>query len=55
MLEKARVSFFLASRSITRGNKGITVFTVFVLTLIFVQLVLFSSILAGVRSWNEIT
>jgi putative ABC transport system permease protein len=48
MLEKAKVSFFLASRSITRGNKGITIFTVFVLTLIFVQLVLFSSILAGV-------
>jgi putative ABC transport system permease protein len=48
MLEKAKVSFFLASRSITRGNKGITIFTVFVLTLIFVQLVLFSSMLAGV-------
>jgi len=50
MLEKARVSFFLASRSITRGNKGITIFTVFVLTLIFVQLVLFSTILAGVTA-----
>ena len=48
MLEKAKVSFFLAGRSITRGNKGITIFTVFVLTLIFVQLVLFSSMLAGV-------
>jgi putative ABC transport system permease protein len=55
MLEKAKVSFFLASRSITRGNKGITVFTVFVLTLIFVQLVLFSSILAGVTlKFNEL-
>jgi len=53
MLEKARVSFFLASRSITRGNKGITVFTVFVLTLIFVQLVLFSSILAGVQYFTN--
>ncbi|MFY9339728.1 MAG: FtsX-like permease family protein [Methanosarcina flavescens] len=50
MLEKARVSFFLASRSIIRGNKGITIFTVFVLTLIFVQLVLFSTILAGVTA-----
>ncbi len=50
MLEKAKVSFFLASRSITRGNKGITIFTVFVLTLIFVQLVLFSTILAGVTA-----
>jgi len=55
MLEKAKVSFFLASRSITRGNKGITIFTVFVLTLIFVQLVLFSSILAGVTlKFNEL-
>ena len=50
MLENARVSFFLASRSIIRGNKGITIFTVFVLTLIFVQLVLFSTILAGVTA-----
>jgi putative ABC transport system permease protein len=50
MLEKARVSFFLASRSISRGNKGITIFTVFVLTLIFVQLVLFSTMLAGVTA-----
>ena len=50
MLEKARVSFFLASRSIIRGNKGITIFTVFVLTLIFGQLVLFSTILAGVTA-----
>jgi len=48
MLEKAKVSFFLASRTITRGNKGITIFTVIVLALIFVQLVLFSSMLAGV-------
>jgi putative ABC transport system permease protein len=55
MLEKARVSFFLASRSITRGNKGITIFTVFVLTLIFIQLVLFSSMLAGVTlKFNEL-
>lgn len=55
MLEKAKVSFFLASRSIVRGNKGITIFTVFVLTLIFIQLVLFSSILAGVTlKFNEL-
>jgi len=55
MLEKAKVSFFLASRSIARGNKGITIFTVFVLTLIFVQLVLFSSMLAGVTlKFNEL-
>ncbi|MDY9926656.1 ABC transporter permease [Methanosarcina sp.] len=55
MLEKAKVSFFLASRSIVRGNKGITIFTVFVLTLIFVQLVLFSSMLAGVTlKFNEL-
>lgn len=55
MLEKAKVSFFLAGRSITRGNKGITIFTVFVLTLIFIQLVLFSSMLAGVTlKFNEL-
>lgn len=55
MLEKAKVSFFLASRSIVRGNKGITIFTVFVLTLIFIQLVLFSSMLAGVTlKFNEL-
>lgn len=55
MLEKAKVSFFLAGRSIARGNKGITIFTVFVLTLIFVQLVLFSSMLAGVTlKFNEL-
>lgn len=55
MFEKTKVSFFLASRSITRGNKGITIFTIFVLTLIFVQLVLFSSMLAGVTlKFNEL-
>ncbi len=55
MLEKAKVSFFLASRTITRGNKGITIFTVIVLALIFVQLVLFSSMLAGVTlKFNEL-
>jgi putative ABC transport system permease protein len=55
MLENAKVSFFLADRSIRRGNKGITIFTVFVLTLIFIQLVLFSSMLAGVTlKFNEL-
>ncbi len=55
MLEKAKVSLFLAARSISRGNKGITIFTIFVLTLIFVQLILFTSILAGVTvKFNEL-
>lgn len=55
MLEKARFSFFLASRYIIRGNKGITIFTIFVLALIFIQLVLFSSMLAGVTlKFNEL-
>ncbi len=55
MLEKVKVSFFLASRSIKRGNKGITIFTVFVLALIFIQLVLFSSVMAGVTlKFNEL-
>jgi putative ABC transport system permease protein len=48
ILEKGKVSFFLASRSIIRGNKGITTFTILVMTLIFLQIVLFSSILGGV-------
>jgi putative ABC transport system permease protein len=55
MLDNAKVSFFLAGRSIRRGNKGITIFTIFVLTLIFIQLVLFSSMLAGVTlKFNEL-
>lgn len=55
MLEKAKVTFFLATRSISRGNKGISIFTIFVLTLIFVQLILFSSILVGVTAkFNEL-
>lgn len=48
MLKKARVAGFLAGRSIMRGNKGITAFTVLVMTLIFLQIVLFSSMLGGV-------
>lgn len=48
ILEKTKISFFLASRSIMRGNKGITTFTILVMTLIFLQIVLFSSILGGV-------
>ena len=31
ILEKGKVSFFLASRSIIRGNKGITTFTILVI------------------------
>ncbi|HII81474.1 MAG TPA: ABC transporter permease, partial [Methanosarcina sp.] len=48
ILEKTKVSLFLAGRSIIRGNKGITAFTILVMTLIFLQIVLFSSILGGV-------
>ncbi|MGB9929529.1 MAG: ABC transporter permease [Methanosarcina sp.] len=55
MLEKAKVSFFLARRSLARGNRGITIFTIFVLALIFIQLVLFSSMLSGVTlKFNEL-
>lgn len=48
MLHKLRVSFFLAYEYLTRGNKGITFFTIFLLTLVFLQLVFFSAILGGV-------
>lgn len=48
MLEKFKVSFFLAYEYLTKSNKGISIFTIFLLTLIFLQLVFFSAILGGV-------
>lgn len=47
MLNKAKVSVFLASKNITKGNKGISLFTIFVMSLIFLQLILTSSIIDG--------
>lgn len=48
MLQEFRISFFLAYEYLTRGNKGISLFTIFLLTLVFLQLVFFSAILGGV-------
>jgi putative ABC transport system permease protein len=48
MWQNLRVSFFLAYEYLTRGNKGITLFTIFLLALVFLQLVFFSAILGGV-------
>ncbi len=55
MFEKFRVSLFLAYKYLTGGNKGITIFTIFILTLIFLQLVLVSAILGGATNrFNEL-
>lgn len=55
MFERTKVSFFLASRSILRGNKGITFFTIIVLTLVYLQLVFFSSMIGGVTlKFNDV-
>lgn len=55
MFEKAKVSFFLASKSIIRGNKGIAFFTIIVLALVYLQLVFFSSMIGGVTmKFNDV-
>ncbi len=55
MFEKFRVSLFLAYKYLTGGNKGITIFTIFILMLVFLQLVLFSAILGGATNrFNEL-
>ncbi|MEA2075212.1 MAG: FtsX-like permease family protein [Euryarchaeota archaeon] len=55
MFEKFRVSLFLAYKYLTGGNKGITIFTIFILTLVFLQLVLVSAILGGATNrFNEL-
>jgi putative ABC transport system permease protein len=50
MLNNIKVALFLASRSIRRGNPWISVFTILVLTLVFIQLVFLSSLLGGVSN-----
>ena len=55
MFENFKVSLFLAYKYLTGGNKGITIFTIFVLTLVFLQLVLFSALLGGATNrFNEL-
>lgn len=48
MLEEEQVAFFLASRLITRGNKGTLLLTVTIIALVFVNLIFLPSIIAGV-------
>lgn len=47
MFEKFKVALFLAYKYLTGGNRSITIFTIFILTLVFLQLVLVSGILGG--------
>jgi putative ABC transport system permease protein len=55
MFPRVRVALFLAYRTIRRGSLGINVFTIFVLTLVYLQIVFISSILGGVTAkFNEL-
>lgn len=55
MLNNIKVAFFLASRGIRRGNIWITIFTILVLTLIYIQLMFVSSFLGGVsQKFNDL-
>lgn len=47
-LRDISVSFFLASKSITRGNKGTMALIIFIMSLSFINLVFISSILNGI-------
>ena len=49
MFNDLRVSFFLACKSIQRGNKGTSILTVLIISLIFVNLIFFPSIVDGVE------
>jgi len=49
MFNDLKVSFFLASKSIQRGNKGTSVLTVLIISLIFVNLIFFPSVVEGVE------
>ena len=54
MLKNLKISFFLAYKSIVRGNKGTLSLTVLIMTLAFVNLIFISSIFMGiVVSMNE--
>ncbi|TRZ88803.1 MAG: ABC transporter permease [Methanosarcinales archaeon] len=47
MLSNLNLSLFLAYKSITKGNKGTLVLTIFIMSLIFVNLVFIASIFLG--------
>lgn len=48
MFEDARISYFLASRAIWRGNKGTTIMTIVILAVVFVNMLFLPSIIAGI-------
>ncbi len=49
MLSNLKVSLFLAYKSITKGNKGTLVLTIFIMSLIFIDLVFISSLFLGLN------
>ena len=48
MFEESKVAFFLAKRSIVRGNKGTLYLTILILGMVFVNLIFLPSIITGV-------
>jgi len=48
MLEEEQVAFFLASRLITRGNKGTLLLTIMIIAMVFVNLIFLPSIITGI-------
>ncbi len=48
MLTNLKVSLFLAYKSINRGNKGTLILTIFILSLVFVNLLFIASLFLGV-------
>ena len=48
MLEESKVAFFLAKRSIVRGNKGTLSLTILIIGMVFVNLIFLPSIITGV-------
>jgi putative ABC transport system permease protein len=48
MFKNLRISFFLASKSIKRGNIGTTILTIITMSLIFVNLIFLPSIISGI-------
>jgi putative ABC transport system permease protein len=54
MFEDAKVSWFLASRAIRRGNKGTSIMTVVILAVVFVNMLFIPSILTGfLQEFNQ--
>ena len=48
MFEESKVAFFLAKRSIVRGNKGTLYLTILIIGMVFVNLIFLPSIISGV-------